>query len=152
MWQYFYAACFGCYLLVTLPLAHWFLSSWWWRRYVPPKRRSLHEPHGVTSQTTKFLKKNSFRTPGEETEYIYLVLQFVNSWIMNKSRVFWESNKIGTLLVPLSFSTFIYAANPLLGAQAQFLAKYKLHLKFKVWYFVVPSYWRSLYLLANEGA
>jgi hypothetical protein len=29
-----------------------FLSHWWWRRYVPPKRRFLQEPHGVTSQKT----------------------------------------------------------------------------------------------------
>jgi hypothetical protein len=36
-------------------LAHWFLSPWWWRRYAPPKRRLLQEPHGVTSQQMAFL-------------------------------------------------------------------------------------------------
>jgi hypothetical protein len=31
-----------------------FLSPWWWRRYVPPKRRFLQESHGVTFQKTRF--------------------------------------------------------------------------------------------------
>jgi hypothetical protein len=31
-----------------------FLSPWWWKRYVPPKRRFLQDPHGVTSQKTQF--------------------------------------------------------------------------------------------------
>jgi hypothetical protein len=30
------------------------LSPWWWKRYVPPKRRILQEPHCVTSQKTTF--------------------------------------------------------------------------------------------------
>jgi hypothetical protein len=29
-------------------------SPWWWRRYVPPKRQVLQEPHGVTSQKMPF--------------------------------------------------------------------------------------------------
>jgi hypothetical protein len=37
-------------------LFHGFLSPWWWMRYVPPKRRLLQEPHGVTSQKTLFFK------------------------------------------------------------------------------------------------
>jgi hypothetical protein len=43
-------------LLVTanIFLAHRFLSLWWWRRYVPPKRMILKEPWGVTSQKTAF--------------------------------------------------------------------------------------------------
>jgi hypothetical protein len=41
---------------LTLFLAHRFLSPWRWRRYVPPKRRFLLEPHGVTSQKTQFFK------------------------------------------------------------------------------------------------
>jgi hypothetical protein len=44
------------WLLVTATfLVHRFLSPWWWRRYVSPKRRFLLEPHGVTSQKTPFL-------------------------------------------------------------------------------------------------
>jgi hypothetical protein len=35
-------------------LVHRFLSPWWRRRQVPPKRRFLQEPHGVTSQKTPF--------------------------------------------------------------------------------------------------
>jgi hypothetical protein len=31
------------------------LSPWWRRRQVPPKRRFLQEPHGVTTQKTPFL-------------------------------------------------------------------------------------------------
>jgi hypothetical protein len=46
----FFAACFGCYLL----LARSFLSPWWWWWYVPPKHRFLQEPQGVTSQKTAF--------------------------------------------------------------------------------------------------
>jgi hypothetical protein len=30
------------------------VSHWWWRRYVPLKRRFLHEPHGLTFQKTTF--------------------------------------------------------------------------------------------------
>jgi hypothetical protein len=32
------------------------LSPWWRRRQVPPKRRFLQEPHGVTTQKTPFFK------------------------------------------------------------------------------------------------
>jgi hypothetical protein len=45
------SACFGCYCVFFV---HRFLSPWWWRRYVPPERRFLQEPHGVTSQKTTF--------------------------------------------------------------------------------------------------
>jgi hypothetical protein len=41
----------GTTLVVTLAV---FLSPWWRRRYFPPKRRFLQEPHGVTSQKTPF--------------------------------------------------------------------------------------------------
>jgi hypothetical protein len=37
-------------------LAHRFLSPWWRRRQVPPKRRFLQEPHGVTTQKTPFFR------------------------------------------------------------------------------------------------
>jgi hypothetical protein len=40
--------------LTTLFLVHRFLSPWWWRPKVPPKRRFLQEPHDVTSQKTAF--------------------------------------------------------------------------------------------------
>jgi hypothetical protein len=37
-------------------LARRFLSTWWWRRYVPPKHRFLRKLHVATSQETAFLK------------------------------------------------------------------------------------------------
>jgi hypothetical protein len=37
-------------------LVHRFLSPWWRRRQVPPKRRFLQEPHGVTTQKTPFFE------------------------------------------------------------------------------------------------
>jgi hypothetical protein len=40
--EYFFAACVGCQWMLTLFLARRFLSPWWWRRYVPPKRRSYN--------------------------------------------------------------------------------------------------------------
>jgi hypothetical protein len=42
-----FAVCISCQFLV-----HQFLSPWWWRLYVPPKRRFLQEPHDVTPQKT----------------------------------------------------------------------------------------------------
>jgi hypothetical protein len=39
----------------VLFLVHRFLSPWWRRRQVPPKRQFLQEPHGVTTQKTPFL-------------------------------------------------------------------------------------------------
>jgi hypothetical protein len=41
-------------LQLVLFLVHRFLSAWWRRRQVPPKRRFLQEPHGVTTQKTAF--------------------------------------------------------------------------------------------------
>jgi hypothetical protein len=40
MCQYFLTACVCYYLLLTF-LAQRFLSPWWWKHYVPPKRRFL---------------------------------------------------------------------------------------------------------------
>jgi hypothetical protein len=38
------------------------LSPWWRRPYITPKRLSLQEPHGVTSQKTPFLIVNAVKT------------------------------------------------------------------------------------------
>jgi hypothetical protein len=43
----------------VLFLVHRFLSPWWRRRQVPPKRLFLQEPHGVTSQKTTFFSSTS---------------------------------------------------------------------------------------------
>jgi hypothetical protein len=39
-----------------------FLSPWWWRCYIPPKRRFLQEPHGITSQKTAFFIVTAVKT------------------------------------------------------------------------------------------
>jgi hypothetical protein len=39
-----------------------FLSPWWRRRQVPPKRRFLQEPHGVTTQKTPFFMVTAVKT------------------------------------------------------------------------------------------
>jgi hypothetical protein len=59
---YFFAACISCWLQLMLFLVHRFLSPWWRRRYVPPKRRFLQEPHGVTSQKTTFFTVTAVKT------------------------------------------------------------------------------------------
>jgi hypothetical protein len=46
----------GDSLLLVFFLVHRFLSPWWRRRQVPPKRRFLQEPHGVPSQKTPLFK------------------------------------------------------------------------------------------------
>jgi hypothetical protein len=45
----------------VLFLVHRFLSPWWRRRQVPPKRRFLQEPHGVTTQKTPFFTSHFVR-------------------------------------------------------------------------------------------
>jgi hypothetical protein len=47
---YFFAACIGCQLRLTVFIVHRFLSTWWWRRYDPPTRPFLQVPHGVISE------------------------------------------------------------------------------------------------------
>jgi hypothetical protein len=44
----------GVFWDVTPFLVHRFLSPWWWRSYVPPRRRFLQGLHGVTAQKTPF--------------------------------------------------------------------------------------------------
>jgi hypothetical protein len=60
--QYFLAVRFGCKLLLTLFLARQFLSPWWWRWYVPPKRQLLQEPYGVTSHEMAFFIVTTMKT------------------------------------------------------------------------------------------
>jgi hypothetical protein len=37
-------------------------ASWRWRREIPPKRRFLQDPHGVTSQKTAFFIVTAVKT------------------------------------------------------------------------------------------
>jgi hypothetical protein len=64
-----FAASVGCKLELALFLVHRFLSPWWRRRHVSPKRRYLQEPHGVTSQKTPFF-------------IVYSWLQF-SGWVLS---------------------------------------------------------------------
>jgi hypothetical protein len=59
----------------VLFLVHRFLSPWWRRRQVPPKRRFLQEPRGVTTQKTPFfvtiLDSTGTRTPTPGRPAVY---------------------------------------------------------------------------------
>jgi hypothetical protein len=59
---HFFAAYVGCQLQLVLFLVHRFLSPWWRRRQVPPTRRFLQEPHGVTTQKTSFFIVTAVKT------------------------------------------------------------------------------------------
>jgi hypothetical protein len=48
-------------------LARVLFLRWRWRRYVPPKRRFLQNPHGATSQKTAFFK---FAVAGLVTKFL----------------------------------------------------------------------------------
>jgi hypothetical protein len=54
-------------------LVHRFLSPWWRRRQVPPKRQFLQEPHGVTTQKTPFFNHSThfrhFGLPKNVTDF-----------------------------------------------------------------------------------
>jgi hypothetical protein len=45
-------------LRLTLFVVRCFVSPWWWRSRVPPKRRFSQDPHGVTSEKTAFCIEN----------------------------------------------------------------------------------------------
>jgi hypothetical protein len=57
-------------------LVHQFLSPWWRRRQVPPKRRFLQEPHGVTTQKTPFFMFSSYseRSPCNSDDVYQTIL------------------------------------------------------------------------------
>jgi hypothetical protein len=48
-------------LMLTF-IGSWFFHPWFWRRYVPPKRPLLQEPHSVTSQKAAFLIVTAVKT------------------------------------------------------------------------------------------
>jgi hypothetical protein len=58
----------------TLFLVHQFLSPWWWRRYVPPKRRFLKELNGITSQKTPLFIVTTVKTPKSYTKNNVIML------------------------------------------------------------------------------
>jgi hypothetical protein len=67
-------------------LVHRFLSPWWRRRQVPPKRRFLQEPHGVTTQKTPFFRSKEKRNQQEgskEVQFLLLVNLRPRRWWLN---------------------------------------------------------------------
>jgi hypothetical protein len=60
------------------------LSPWWRRRQVPPKRRFLQEPHGVTSQKTQFFIVTAVKTSNLTQSYPWpppsLILLYCLCW------------------------------------------------------------------------
>jgi hypothetical protein len=71
-------------LRLTLFLVHWFSSHWWWRRYIPPKRRFLQEPHGVTSQKTVFFVVTVVKT-SNLTWHVFRLEEITVCWMHQKS-------------------------------------------------------------------
>jgi hypothetical protein len=59
---------------LALFLVHRFLSPWLWRRYVPPKRRFLQEPHVVTSHNTTFFIVTAVTTSNLTRDLLLLLL------------------------------------------------------------------------------
>jgi hypothetical protein len=60
-------------LLLSFFLARRFLSPWWWRRFISPKRGLLQEPHGVISQKRLFIRR-------EYLEYLHKFLERSDRW------------------------------------------------------------------------
>jgi hypothetical protein len=60
------------------------LSPWCWRRELPPKRRFLQEPHGITSQMTVFLIITTVKT-SNLTLRIICILKKIKSQSCNVS-------------------------------------------------------------------
>jgi hypothetical protein len=59
-------------------------NTWYFLRQVPPKRRFLQEPHGVTSQKTPFfINRSSFRN------VCFLVFRITDDWHSPDPQKFW---------------------------------------------------------------
>jgi hypothetical protein len=67
----------------VLFLVHRFLSPWWRRRQVPPKRRFLQELHGVTSQKTQFFIVTAVKT--SNLTYIFMINSAINYFKSTKN-------------------------------------------------------------------
>jgi hypothetical protein len=78
----------GCYLQLAFFLVHRFLSPWWRRRWVPPKRRFLQEPHGVISQQTSFFIAIKLIDCVKDVTWLSYALSQAYSW-MSTSSLHW---------------------------------------------------------------
>jgi hypothetical protein len=82
----------------VLFLVHRFLSPWWRRRHVPPKRRFLQEPHGVTTQKTPFFIVTAVKTSNlPYKEKLCLWYNYIN--FSSKYLVLFDSKIVTTRLI-----------------------------------------------------
>jgi hypothetical protein len=58
------------HLLMLVPCS-WILLPWRWRRYVPPKRRFMHDLHGATSQKTAFFIVTTVKTSNLTIRFVF---------------------------------------------------------------------------------
>jgi hypothetical protein len=79
-----------------------FLSRWWWRWYIPPKRRILQEPHGVTSQKTAFFVIRSYL----QDRYHRVLVNSDSNITLNGNLLLLESFR-DQFLVPCFFSSML---------------------------------------------
>jgi hypothetical protein len=82
--------------------------SLWWKRYVPPKRRLLQEPHGVISQKTAF-----FIAIAVQTSNLTIWIQFHT--LISRGRGFetrWGEWFLSSyLILPVALGTGVYSAS-----------------------------------------
>jgi hypothetical protein len=95
----FFAACVGCWLQLALFLVHRFLSPWWRTRWVPPKRRFLQEPHGVTSQKTSFFIVTAVKTSNLTSGLHGYTLMWINKVFLRFYYNFHFSTNINTMII-----------------------------------------------------
>jgi hypothetical protein len=60
------------------------LSPWWWRRQVPPKRRFLHEPRGVTFQKKALFIVTAVKI-SNRTRCNIRLLSYLGPWMVSKA-------------------------------------------------------------------
>jgi hypothetical protein len=99
--KHYFTACFSYELLLMLLLVHRFLSPWWRRCWVPPKRRFLQEPHGVTSQKTPFFIGTTLAIAKQYKRYIFFSSFLACSWC---SAHRWFAHELAACLNPLQKS------------------------------------------------
>jgi hypothetical protein len=115
------AAWFSCYLLLTF-LTRLLFSSWWWRRYVPPKHRFLQEPHGVTSQKTGLLIVTAVKTSNLASHYQFnWMVPFQFTFLHGTSDVL-----MGLLSLHSSSLSSSWRTDDVSNLSAQYLSSYDI--------------------------
>jgi hypothetical protein len=109
----------GTKLQLALFLVHPFLSPWWRRRWVPPKRRFLQEPNDITSKKTPFFIVTTVKTSNITTTGLLLLFQensLETSWTKSREEPWfynssgwdrkWRYSPCGWIPVPRSKTDF----------------------------------------------